>query len=211
MFSKDDVERRRADRFRYLKEACEATEWDIHNGVDMWDIGRSLGFLEPETERIVQYLVDEKLMAYVALGGIVRVTHEGIKEVEWAITSPSEGTEHFPPVTVINNIMNVAGGLSNSQVMQSSNHSSQSIAAAPIDTAAVRQILDEVKASLSALPETVREDVSGHVQSAEGQLRVSNPSGAVLKSILGSIALSVTGNAAFEGIVMAIKKVIQVF
>jgi hypothetical protein len=210
MVMNDDVERRRVDRFRYLKSACEATEWDTHNYLNMWDLGRSLGFSEQQTEQIVQYLVNERLMVFVALGGTVGVTHEGIKEVERAIASPSNSTEHFPPVTVINNIMSVTGGMSNSQVMQSSDRSSQSMAAAPIDKEPIQKILDELKASMDALPVGVREDVSGHVQSAEGQLRVSNPSGAVLKSILSSIVLSVAGNAAYAGIAMAIEKVLQV-
>jgi hypothetical protein len=84
------------------------------------------------------------------------------------------------------------------------------MAAAPIDKEPIQKILDELKASMDALPVGVREDVSGHVQSAEGQLRVSNPSGAVLKSILSSIVLSVAGNAAYAGIAMAIEKVLQV-
>lgn len=178
---------------------------------DMDDLGDELGLSEQDTGKIVEYLVSEGLLVYVALGGTIAVTHQGIKEVERAMATPSQATKYFPPFTVINNTLNVSGNVSNSQVMQASHDSSQSITASPIDVDAVQKVLDQVKQLLPELPEERKKDVSGYIQSAEGQLKVSSPDRMVLKSFLssigrliGGVVASVAAQKAIEAILAAL-------
>jgi hypothetical protein len=85
-----------------------------------------LHFPDDLNEITHQYLVGEKLIEFMAMGGLAGITHYGIKEYEAAISSPEQESKYFPPINVINNIANIES-ISNSQVQIGSNASSQVI------------------------------------------------------------------------------------
>ena len=69
--------------------------------------------------RLSNYLKQEGLLEYVALGGIIAITHMGVLEVEQSREKPSQPTQHFPALNII------FGNVTNSQISQSSPGSHQ--------------------------------------------------------------------------------------
>jgi len=69
----------------------------------------------------VRYLEGERLIkAQWAMGGapiLVRLTHEGIREMEQALSEPDRQTEHFVPLV---NVTNIHGPVIGSQIQQGS-------------------------------------------------------------------------------------------
>ncbi len=82
--------------------------------VDMAELGMEIHLSREECEGTVEYLAGEGLLKYVALGGIISITHLGVIEVEAALQKPDEPTAHFPAV---HNTINI-GTMSNSVIQQ---------------------------------------------------------------------------------------------
>jgi hypothetical protein len=61
----------------------------------MWEIGDQLGFDRDLTISIAQYLKDEGLLEFRALGGIISITHYGNKEVEENLKRCAQVTEQI--------------------------------------------------------------------------------------------------------------------
>ena len=73
-----------------------------------------------DIEDTVRYLEGEYLVeAHWAFGGLpsVELTHEGIREMEQALSAPTQQTEHFVPLV---NITNIHGSVIGSQIQQGS-------------------------------------------------------------------------------------------
>ena len=115
------LEELKKKRLQYLKKLYDVTEGDRYSHVSMYDLGKDLGFERKETEGIVDYLFGEHLLTYAGLGGIISMTHEGVKEVESALDNPKKPTEHFPPINIIQ-----VDKMINSQIQQSTKESEQS-------------------------------------------------------------------------------------
>ena len=90
------LEIQKEQRLRLLRRLYEHTGGDTAAMISMWAIGRELGLSEEETRRVVQYLVDENLAKYRAIGGWIGITHRGVKEVEATLQEPGQPTHHFP-------------------------------------------------------------------------------------------------------------------
>jgi hypothetical protein len=79
--SVDPLTEKKAKRFRFLNGLYEKTDGNEEDVVDMWEIGAAVGLTREDTERVVQYLVGERLIAYVAMGGAIGITHFGVVQV----------------------------------------------------------------------------------------------------------------------------------
>lgn len=80
---------------------------------------------ESDTGDAIKYLEGERLIkAHWAMGGLpsVSLTHAGIREMEQALSEPSQQTEHFVPLI---NITNIHGSVIGSQLQQGSPGASQ--------------------------------------------------------------------------------------
>jgi DNA integrity scanning protein DisA with diadenylate cyclase activity len=87
----------------------------------MWQVGEKLGFgPQPSelTSKIVQYLTGEHLLKMRAAGGLLCITHYGVKEVERALENPDRQTQHFAARSAVN-IVHV-NNMVNSQIQQGS-------------------------------------------------------------------------------------------
>src|SRR5659263_182006 len=98
------LEEKKAKRFMYLNAMYEKTDGDKNEHVDMYELGEDIKFTRELTEKVVDYLIDEGLLEYAALNGIISITHYGVVNIEDALSSPTTETHYFPPVV---NIMNV--------------------------------------------------------------------------------------------------------
>jgi hypothetical protein len=96
----DTLEAKKRQRFLFMNLLYEKTHGNQYEYVDMWALGKELGFTEDQTQLIVQYLggkdlVDEKV------GGAIGITHYGVVQVEAALSKPNEPTQYFPPAVNI--------------------------------------------------------------------------------------------------------------
>ncbi len=169
--------------------------------IDMTEIGGKLGFDDATTERVVQYLMREGLLTGY-LGGGVSITHEGIREVEDAVSNPARPTMHFPAVNLIH-----IEAMNNSQIMQGSMSSTQTqnIAITKNDLSQIEAFIREYRAHFSELKftEEQREEAESALQTAEIQLKSKKPNAPILKITLQNLAALLTHTGAIllaEGI-----------
>jgi hypothetical protein len=86
----------------------------------------------------IDFLIRERLLAFLGPQG-VRLTHEGIREVEEIRTRPDQATQHFLALNVLN-----IGSMVDSQINQASPSASQA-GSALSPSAHAEQILDAIK------------------------------------------------------------------
>jgi len=99
-----------------------------HLGIEL----RALGYE-------IDFLVRERLLELHGPQGL-RLTHEGIREVEEMRTRPDESTPHFLALNVLN-----VGSMVGSQINQASPSASQAADSALSPIAHAEQILDAIK------------------------------------------------------------------
>ena len=80
------------------------------------------------------------------MGGIISITHYGIKEVEDAKASPAQPTHHFPAVNVIN-----VGSMVNSAIQQASPDALQTIQPGDSRSGEIIEVLNQVRSALDNL------------------------------------------------------------
>lgn len=179
-----NIEQVKSDRYKFLKELYDATEGDELNWYEMTDIGRSLGFTDSQTTKITNYLVGEHLVQFRALGGIIGITHHGIKEIEDAESNPDRPSRYFPPVNIIN-----IGHMENSQIQQSGQGSSQSIEISQGTYDDIGELITEISEKIEdlQLPAQAISDLNADIESIRGQLKSSRPKPSVISECLISV------------------------
>lgn len=152
----------------------------------MEEIGREFGLNRQETGRIVDYLHDEGLADWFAAGGLIRITHGGVVEVEEAIAEPEQPTRHFPPIVIAETYIQ-AQTISNSQFQIRTGDSQQQMGA--VSAEELRGLISDLRRLLGEL-ELSDEDAATAVadlDSAEAQVRSPQPKHGIVKSALESV------------------------
>jgi flavodoxin len=193
-------EHKRATRYKYLKALYEGTDGNELTYVDMFEIGRSVGLDQEATVATYEYLKNEGLAEAVALGGIIKITHSGVKEYEESLQNPDRPTQHFPSLNIVNNILRVEGSVAGSQIQQGSPHATIN-SQQEIDTEAVRHWLETL---LSKLPEmelqaAQHQQILDSVDTIKALLQTRTPNRSFILQALGSIKATienVAGNVA---------------
>lgn len=186
------IDELRKKRFQFLHRLYEKTEGNEHEMINMWDLGKELGFEKAETDRISQYLVGEYLMEYAAMGGIIAITHQGVIEVENAISHPEEATQYFPPVNIIN-----IHHMQNSQIQQGTVESTQS---QHLESETKNDISEFVELMKTKLPDLRLEaddmaEIEADINTVQSQVSSSRPKKSILKECLSSIQRVLEGAA----------------
>jgi len=200
------VEELRADRFRFLKALYEASGGDEYSLISMFDIGQSLEFARGYTSNIAQYLKGEGLIEFRAIGGIISISHYGIRQVEDAISHPEQPTHYFPAV---NNI--TIGTMINSSIQQASPDATQIFSQGDTRTDELRQLVAEIKNAISQLElqPDAQQDVAADVATLEAQLSSSRPKAVIITeslSTIRSVLEGVAGSAIATGLIAGIAK-----
>jgi hypothetical protein len=98
------LEEKQKNRWLMLRKVYEITEGISGTRfVNMYEVGKELGWDRPRTESVLDYLEGEGLLKSKYIGGGIVITHQGVMEVEEAEQNPDKKTLHFPP-NIINNI-----------------------------------------------------------------------------------------------------------
>ena len=197
----DGLEELRARRFAFLKALYDAAEGSTRAMVPMDDIGAQLGFDRRECDRIVDYLRGEDLLAVVAFGPTLEITHWGVQEVEEALGAPNQPTVHFPPIVVTQNYVQVAT-MSHSQIQQGTVGSAQ--VQQSLDVEALRQLVFDLREIAPALDLTAEEraEYDSDLETVTAQLASPRPKVLILRESLHS-ARAILEGAAGAGVAAA--------
>jgi hypothetical protein len=95
------LEERQKNRWLLLYKIYEVTkEIPENSNVNIYSVGEQLGWNRKEIEAAFEYLQGEGLLKGITVGGGIKLTSQGIKEVE---DYPDKPTLHFP----IPNLMSI--------------------------------------------------------------------------------------------------------
>ncbi len=97
-----DLRQKKKNRFLFLNKVYNEADGSLNAVFDGHEIGEELNFDFNLTSDLIDYLINEGLIEFYGLGGVIRLTHNGIKEIEQAHENPSESTTHFSPINYIN-------------------------------------------------------------------------------------------------------------
>lgn len=190
------VNENKIKRFKFLKLLYEKTNGSESYFINMWDIGKELGFNQSDVSLICEYLEGENLIQFVALGGGISITHWGIIQVEQAISEPENPTTYFPPVI---NIINVQS-MNNSQIQQGNQNSTQTLNNNynSNELASLQRCMNELKQKLSELnlkQEEVQE-ASAEINTVLAQLSSNKPKSLIINESLKTLRNLLEGTAA---------------
>lgn len=190
-----DLKQKKTNRFLFLQLLYKDSNGDTGALFDMWEAGAELNLDQDETQRVVDYLIGENLIDSKALGGLIALTHWGIKEVEEALENPNKATEHFLPINIIN-----IGAMHNSTLQQATTNSTINF---HFDNGKIAD-LDRVINSLNSIQDTLNISIDLHkeliseIQTLEIQKQSPKPKNIIITESLKTIRSlleSVAGNA----------------
>lgn len=201
------VEQRRAWRLALLHSLYE---WSDGSPVlvfhDVWSVGEELGIPRDQAWDVAAYLWAEGLAEPCDGQGGISITHEGIKEVEAALSAPEVPTPRFPPAR---NVIRIERAV-NTVIQQGTVGSTQIVergSAAAVEAAA---LADEVERSLEHLQVMAaeRDDLRGQVDALRAQLAAPRPRLSALRDAAGAIrdvleAITRSGRAVGEALSLA--------
>ena len=193
----EDLKKIKKKRFRFIHRIYEESGGNRYNNFSMWEIGKELGLTHEETDSICQYLEGEGLIECVEFGGLISIKHEGIIEVEKALTEPEQSTQYFPPVI---NIIKVEK-MENSQIQQGTISSTQRFNIDNDTFKIIEDFINLLKSKISEL-EILDEDKSvleADIKTIDAQLKSKKPKISFINTCLLSIKKILEG--AIGGIV----------
>ena len=179
-----DIQGLREKRFQFIHRLYEISGGDEYYEVNKCDIGKELNFSKEEIDTITQYLLGEGLIRYTQFGGFIAITHEGVIEVEKALSEPDQPSHYFPPVNIIN-IQHMEG----SQIQQGT---IESIQQGTFEIANQKQLLEFIELLKDKLPELEisvddKSEVEADVATIEAQIKSNRPKSGIIKQSLLSI------------------------
>jgi hypothetical protein len=179
------VEEWREKRLRFMYRLYDATGGSELADVDRHELGDELGLSSEETDRVIEYLKGEQLLAYPGLGGI-SITHRGVLEVERSISNPKQETEHFPPAI---NVIHI-GEMHGSQIQQGTVQSQQrGEFLTEADREPLRELVNTLRAVLpeADLVEEDRRQAEAELGTVEAQLNAPKPKRSFIRVSLESV------------------------
>jgi hypothetical protein len=177
----DEIRKKRFLFLNLLYEKCGGSKSKMING---YEIGKELNLAKNEVDDIIMYLNNEGLTENWAMDGGIMISHSGIKEVENALSHPSQPTYYFPPVNIIN-VHNMIG----SQIQQGTTSSKQSGSFIINDTALIEDFIKQLKIQLDDLNlnRDDKAEIISDIGTIENQMVSSRPKQGILKESMLSI------------------------
>lgn len=186
------IEETKKKRFQFLRRLYEETEGSKFNRVDSYQVGEKHGFDRDLTDKITQYLNDENLIKFVGLNtSLIEITHEGVREVEEALSNPDAPTTHFPPLNII------IGPVINSPIQQGSPQATQEVIIGEDKCEELKGLLQSLKESIDklGLEAQAKSDLQADIQTIEAQMSSSKPKLTIITECVGSIRNILEGAA----------------
>lgn len=192
------IRKKRERRAAFMNRLYEVTDGNRLAHINFRTIGQAFGWSETDAAAVAQYLVDEGLAEWVALGGSLGITHVGVVEVEELASAPDRPTLHFEPVT---NIHVVVHGDNLGQIQAGTTSSSQ--VATTTSPEIVQLFLAELRAALTSASGETRKLADSTITVLEGEIAEGRPESSIVKRLLPGLrdlALGLATSGAFEGL-----------
>lgn len=191
------TEEMKKKRFQFLHKLYELTGGDESEWLKVFQIGEELGFDRDLTAKIAQYLEGERLIVVhsTSIGDrnkLIGISHEGIREVEEAVSDPDTPTYHFPPVNII-----AIDKMISSQIQQASPEATQAVAIGKDKYEELKEVIQSLKDSIDQLgiePQQ-KADLQAEIQTIDAQMSSSKPKATIITECLGSIRRIIEGAA----------------
>ncbi len=169
------LEEKKRKRLEYMNSLYRATNGSTYATVDMWELGEELDWENAEIDHTVEYLEAEGLLQYVAMGGMIGITHAGVMEVEQSLSRPEVPTEHFPPSVNIMHVQQMVG----SQIQQGTAASSQQLEyVSPESVEGIRDLIRQLREDVLPvvdLDADEQEELEAELDVAERHLKSRRP------------------------------------
>jgi len=204
------VEELKKQRFEFLKKAYELSGGSERSLLSLSQMAQTsgLGLEETTVRKIADYLKGEDLIKFVTTGGGFQITHNGIKEMEEAISNPDKSTTHFPAVNIIN-----IGHMEHSQIQQSGIGNIQSYLN-DVQIGNIKTLVSSIKNSINKIDfsNTSKQDLNSEISTIEAQLSSTKPKKNIFFECLKSIKTifeGVSGNVIAQGILSQIGTILS--
>ena len=161
-----DIQEREKQRFQLLKTLYDKSESDTFTDYNLYEIGEELGWDKQTTELAVYYLIQERLIDPL-MGGHASISHQGVKEIEHALTVPEKPTTYFP--AVINMFGDFRGSVVNvASILTSVRQGVSALSGVDAVTKQeLQQLVEQLKEALQTAPPEKAEDVEAVAWAAE--------------------------------------------
>lgn len=209
----DRINQRKARRTQFMNELFDMADGSEMEFVSTTDVAKRLGLAfergqdRDEVMNLGRYLEEEGLINAIGMGMFqIRLTHEGVREVEEARSKPDEPTEHFASFNFV-----YAESISNSNVQQGSPGAHQYLnVAGPEQVQRIEPVVQALRESIDdlGLVETDRAELEAEVRTLESQVASPKPKKEIIESGLRSAQRIVEGaaaGAASSGLLQAIQ------
>ncbi|GHV79245.1 hypothetical protein AGMMS49944_10360 [Spirochaetia bacterium] len=204
------LEQKKAARFKMLAKLYDLSDGSENAVFNIHEIGELLNFPSELVELTYEYLSSERLIEFKALGGFAAITHYGVIQYESAISVPDNETKYFPPVNIINNILNV-DSIANSQVQVGVSNSTQRMNMNN-DFAEIAKWLDYVeKTLLSENQSIVLEKIKDDIELIKVNIGAERPNKKYINIALNAIRdvfIDLTSNVLFQTLISTMPKLI---
>ena len=180
-----NIEDMKKKRFLFLNRLYELSGGSTTKVFDdpPSQIGKELGFDKDLAWNIVIYLKGEGLVKLY--GKSITISHQGVREVERALSNPNEPTSYFSPVI---NIISV-GQMKNSQIQQASPEAKQMTTIDESKYEQLKELLQSLKESIERLelePQQ-KSDLQAEIQTIDAQMSSSMPKNTIITECIGSV------------------------
>jgi hypothetical protein len=165
--------RRQKSRLDLLRTLYRMAGGNRLRGFQEADLKAEMGVSDEEFEIAIMQLDADGL---VECPGVVRITTEGIRELEQMIIAPGRSTEHFA-AQVVQHFHAAVGAVNTGD-------SIQSIVVQRFDSAGALALIQEIRESLSSLPERTRAEAAEHVEDLEAEVASQTPRLSRIKATL---------------------------
>jgi len=189
------IEEMKMKRFKFFHRLYELTGGDEFKLFNMFQIGEELGFNRDLTANIARDLRGEGLIVVhsTSVGdrnNLIGISHDGIREVEEAVSNPDTPTPRFPPGNTI-----YINQMINSQIQQASPEATQVPVIGEDKYEELKEIIQSLKDSIDQLgikPQQ-KADLQAEIQKIEAQMSSSKPKARIITECLGSIRRIIEG------------------
>jgi hypothetical protein len=203
------LEDKKKERFLFLQKVYDLTDGGSSSIVDMWELGKELGFDRIKTKNVVHYLTEEYLIEPKLLGGGIAITHSGVIEIEDLYSNPDSSTRHFSPMNLIH-----IENMNHSSIQQGTYFSAQTISFDIENKEDLKKIINEIehiKEQLN-LDRLVFDELTSEIDTLKSQLKSPKPKNIIVTESLKTIRSlfeGVAGNAATPIIIEMINNLIK--
>src|SRR5262249_30748872 len=120
-------------------------------------------------------------------GGLMSITHAGVKEIEEAIAAPEQETEHFPPLVIAQNYIQV-GSMTGSSIQQGTEGSIQ-VSDQGVDLRTLRALVADIRVAVQGaqLDQGDRDEAEADLSTLDAQLSSPRMKAGIMREGLASL------------------------